>query len=389
MLTVANRPLMTTTTGAFPRPSWCTIALQGRPLSVCMSDRRFREQYLDMLAAWITDQTRAGLDILTDGDARLDDGVAGRHWIAYVEERMTGLGAPELRDYPIHRGKAPGEIMWEVMETRLPRTVIDRIGMGRLEYDLAWKLAQGLTDRPVKIGAISAQLVESTMNNVFYQDRRELVLEMSAAMNAEYHRLADAGCPLIQIEEPCIHGIAGTRPGSMLTAEFYVDAFNREVAGLRGRMEVWCHTCWGSPAAQRTRDAAFSYAAALPYLDQLDVDVIQFEGKASEGADFADIGRAIGKDKRIAVGVVSHRTLQVETAAEVAALARRALEHIAPARLILSTDCGFGRQGMSRLHAFYKMVSLVRGANLVRRELGLPEAAVRAADPTYAAIPLG
>lgn len=62
-------------------------------------------------------------------------------------------------------------------------------------------------------------------------------------------------------------------------------------------------------------------------------------------------------------------------------LIRRALKVIPPERLIVSTDCGFGRQGMSRLHAFYKMVSLVRGTNIVRRELGLPEADVLAADP--------
>jgi hypothetical protein len=66
---------------------------------------------------------------------------------------------------------------------------------------------------------------------------------------------------------------------------------------------------------------------------------------------------------------------------EVADLIRRALKVIPPERLIVSTDCGFGRQGMSRLHAFYKMVSLVRGTNIVRRELGLPEADVLAADP--------
>ena len=71
----------------------------------------------------------------------------------------------------------------------------------------------------------------------------------------------------------------------------------------------------------------------------------------------------------------------VERPEEVAALIRRALKVIPPERLIVSTDCGFGRQGMSRLHAFYKMVSLVRGTNIVRRELGLPEADVLAADP--------
>ena len=37
-----------------------------------------------------------------------------------------------------------------------------------------------------------------------------------------------------------------------------------------------------------------------------------------------------------------------------------------------------GRSGLSRKHAFYKMVSLVRGANIVRRELGLDEVSVLA-----------
>ena len=69
---------------------------------------------------------------------------------------------------------------------------------------------------------------------------------------------------------------------------------------------------------------------------------------------------------------------------DVAALIRKALKHVAPERLILSSDCGFGRQGMSRIHAFYKMVALVRGANIVRRELGLPEAEIPATDPRFA-----
>ena len=35
-----------------------------------------------------------------------------------------------------------------------------------------------------------------------------------------------------------------------------------------------------------------------------------------------------------------------------------------------------GREGMSRRHAFYKMVSLVQGVNIVKKELGLPVHAV-------------
>ena len=49
-------------------------------------------------------------------------------------------------------------------------------------------------------------------------------------------------------------------------------------------------------------------------------------------------------------------------------------------RLMISTDCGMGREGMSRRHAFYKCVSLVLGTNIVRKEIGAPEARVLAAD---------
>ena len=67
-----------------------------------------------------------------------------------------------------------------------------------------------------------------------------------------------------------------------------------------------------------------------------------------------------------------------------AGLIRKALEHIPVERLIITTDCGFGREGLSRRIAYYKMVALVQGTNIVRRELGLPTAEVRAADPRLA-----
>ena len=376
-----NLPLATTTTGGLPRPGWYTESLSGRPFSVAMVGRGYREQYRDLVAALVADQNRAGIDILVDGDARFDDDVAGRQWISYPEERLAGLGPPELRSYPIHQGRQPGEFMHEVMETRMPRAVIREVGPGPLEYDRIWLTAQASTDKPVKFGAISAQLLEASINNDFYRDRRRLVMDLSEIMNEEYHRLADAGCPVIQVEEPAIHGIAGTEPGTMLDAGFYVEAFNREVAGLRDKTEVWCHTCWGSPGAQRTRSQQFSYEAALPFLNELDVDVLTFEARETSGDEIPMIASGVGPDKKIALGMVSHRTLQIERPEEVAELVRNALDHISPERLILSTDCGFGRQGMSRMHAFYKMVSLVRGVNMVRAELGLQQADVPAASP--------
>jgi 5-methyltetrahydropteroyltriglutamate--homocysteine methyltransferase len=129
-----------------------------------------------------------------------------------------------------------------------------------------------------------------------------------------------------------------------------------------------------------------SYRPSLPWLDQLDADVLTFEATENDGAELAEIAAAISKDKKICIGVVNHRVLQVESPEQVAALIRKALKHIEPERLIVSSDCGFGRQGMSRAHAFYKMVAIVHGTNIVRRELGLPEATIRAADSRYALI---
>ena len=57
------------------------------------------------------------------------------------------------------------------------------------------------------------------------------------------------------------------------------------------------------------------------------------------------------------------------------------LQYIAPEQLIVSSDCGFGRQGGNRDIAFFKTTAIAQGTNIVRRELGLPVTEVRAANP--------
>jgi 5-methyltetrahydropteroyltriglutamate--homocysteine methyltransferase len=65
----------------------------------------------------------------------------------------------------------------------------------------------------------------------------------------------------------------------------------------------------------------------------------------------------------------------------VAGRIRRALEVIPADKLVLSSDCGFGRQGFNRLVAFYKATGIAQGRNIVLRELGLEPRYVAAADP--------
>jgi len=154
---------------------------------------------------------------------------------------------------------------------------------------------------------------------------------------------------------------------------------------LRAKTEVWAHSCWGNPSQQRMFAQVQSYKPALETYNTVDADVITFESSSSGGIDLEAIGKTI-TEKKIAIGVIDHHVLQVENPDEVAEKIRAALKYIPPERLVISTDCGMGREGMSRRHAFYKIVSLVLGTNIVRKELGLPQAEIPAADERYSLV---
>jgi 5-methyltetrahydropteroyltriglutamate--homocysteine methyltransferase len=98
--------------------------------------------------------------------------------------------------------------------------------------------------------------------------------------------------------------------------------------------------------------------------------------------DLEAIGQHI-TDMKVCIGVIDHHSLQVERIDAVADHIRLAMKHVPAERLVISSDCGMGREGMSRRHAFYKMGALVQGTNVVRKELGVPEAECLLADPRY------
>jgi len=257
------------------------------------------------------------------------------------------------------------------------------VGRGEMQYTEIWKAAQRLTAKPVKFGTVTPELVAFAVQDEHYKSLPDRIMALSDAFNQELHDLADAGCQVIQMEEPQIHLLAARGiVDNVINPEFMLKVFNNTVRGLRAKTEVWCHTCWGNPSQQRMFSQVQSYKPALELLNQVDCDVITFEMASSGATELEDVGRVI-QGKKIGIGVIDHHTLQIESPDQVAALVRRALEVIPPERLILSSDCGMGREGMSRRHALYKMVSLVQGVNIVKKERGLPTAVSLAADPKF------
>jgi 5-methyltetrahydropteroyltriglutamate--homocysteine methyltransferase len=381
--------LPTTITGSLPRPSWYTENLGPRSFLDAMVSSVFREQYIDTVSVYLREQELAGLDIVTDGDAHFDQDVGGQSWTNYPTRHMSGFDRYDPR--PSIAGKGgivfpPGHILHDYLEARVMPSIIGPVGRGDLQYAAMWKTAQRMTKKPVKFGTIGPELVAFAVADHHYASAKDRILALSDAFNEELHELADAGCQAIQFEEPQIHLLAVRNiVDTVINPAFSVEVFNRTVKGLRAKTEVWCHTCWGNPSQQRMFTQVQSYKSALGLLDKVDADVITFESCSAGGMDLEAFGKEI-TDKKIAIGVIDHHTLQVERPEEIADHIRRALKHIPAERLVISSDCGMGREGMSRRHAFYKMVSLVRGTNIVRRELGLPETECVVADPRYSLV---
>jgi 5-methyltetrahydropteroyltriglutamate--homocysteine methyltransferase len=382
----AEMMLPSTVTGSWPRPRWFDMSLWGKPLDTCMMDVRFREKFQDALAVVVSDQQRAGLDIITNGDYHVDEDFAGRSWHHYPIQRWAGFEGDHLQSEETRSAwlKYPAGTLLNEIYTgwRWPR-VVDKIEHRPLDYDKLWRMTQAKSPKPVKFGTCASQVMSLFLDihTDKYKDKRQVIWDMAEAMNKELLALRDAGCKLIQIEEPCFHFMANTFGKDHDEVRFLVQAYNREVQGLED-VELWIHTCWGNPNMQRVMEDT-SYAASLEiYLEEAKGDVWTIETKDRNFRDI-ELFERFKHDlkKKIAIGAVSHRTLQADRPEDVAAEIRRALKYIPPERLIVSSDCGFGRQGCNREIAFYKASAIAQGCNIVRGELGLPTTYVPAADP--------
>ena len=276
--------LPTTITGSLPRPSWYTQNLGSRSFLDAMVNNQFREQYVDAVSVYLHEQEIAGLDIVTDGDAHFDSDVGGQSWTNYPPRHMGGF---DHNPQPTPAGKGglgfpPGHILHDYLESRVMPGIVGPVTRGDLQYAAMFKVAQRMTKKPVKFGTIGPELVAFAVQDRHYKSLKDRILAITDALNAELHDLADAGCPVIQFEEPQIHLLAVRNiVDDVINPAFSLEIFNRTVKGLRAKTEVWCHTCWGNPSQQRMFKDVQSYKNALEMLNKVDADVITFESASA------------------------------------------------------------------------------------------------------------
>ena len=204
--------LPTTITGSLPRPKWFTDSLGARSFLEAMVESGYREQYTDAVSAYLREQETAGLDICTDGDAHFDEQVGGQSWTSYPLFHMDGFDCRNPKPSRMQAGGVDwpmGHILHDYLEARIMPRIIGPVGRGDLQYTAMWKTAQRLTSKPVKFGTIVPDLLAMAVEDEHYDDPVDRLMALSAAIREELTDLAEAGCRVIQLEEPPLHLIPG------------------------------------------------------------------------------------------------------------------------------------------------------------------------------------
>jgi len=338
--------LETTVVGSYPQPGWLIhrdrlgskVPRVRAPEIWKVEAEHLEEAQDDATLIAIRDMERAGIDIITDGEMRRE---------SYSNRFATALEGVDIAN--------PGT----TINRTGARSVVPRI-VGPIKRRLPIEVRdveflRGNTTRKIKITLPGPFTMTQQAQDDYYRDEEALAMAYAAAVNEEVRDLKAAGADVVQLDEPWLQARAER------AARYGVKAINRALQGIEGTTVV--HLCFGYAAAVKDKPSGYSF---LPQLADTTASQISIEA-AQPRLDLAVL-RELGK-KTVMLGVIDLGTTEIETPQTVAERIRAGLKQVPAERLVVAPDCGM--KYLSRKTAFSKLVSLVQGARIVRREIGL------------------
>lgn len=293
--------------------------------------------------AAIEDQVSCGIDVPSDGEQRREN------YIHYHCRHLTGFDFENLTRRVLRDG---------AYATELPSIVAKIEPRGNHFLDRDYTIAQGFTDRPVKITVPGPTTIMDTTANVHYGDERALAFDLADALNFEIRALADAGCRYIQVDEPLFaRNVARA-------LDYGVECLDRCFDGVGDDVQRVMHMCCGYP--EHLDDVDYhkadpeSYFHLAEAIDGSSVHQVSIED-AHRHNDLGLLERF--RSSTVIFGSVAIARSRVEPVGEIAARLGAALEHIDRERLVAAPDCGLAMLG--RDLAMQKMTNLCEAARSV------------------------
>jgi 5-methyltetrahydropteroyltriglutamate--homocysteine methyltransferase len=342
--------MLTTTIGAYPKPEEVPIRdwfqmdggsatpepTAGYAETVQQYGDRLQEILDRATALVVREQVELGVDIPTDGEIRREN------FVHYHCRHLPGIDFETLSERQM-RGRCAA----------LLPTIVGPIRAGPPFLVRDWQVAQSATRQPVKITVPGPLTIGESVDDDYYRhDARLRGAALADALNVEIRRLADAGCPVIQVDEP-----AFARKVDEAIA-FGAEHLERCFHKVPPSTERVVHVCCGYPDALDAEDypkasnAAYLELAAV--LEEVAIGAISIED-AHRQNDLALL--ECFARKKVILGVIAIARSRIEEVDEVRDRLRAALDHIDPHRLMAAPDCGLGLLGRDLAKAKLKVLA--------------------------------
>lgn len=308
-------PLPTTTIGSFPQTIEVRRARrQWRKGD--LSEAQYDEFIKEQIKEWIDIQEEIGIDVLVHGEFERTD------MVEYFGEKLAGFAFTSngwVQSYGSRCVKPP--IIYGNVDFVEPMTVKETV------------YAQSLTEKPVK-GMLTGPV--TILNWSFVRDdisRRDVSMQIAAALAAEVKALEDAGIAMIQVDEPAIReGLPLKNKDKQHYIDWSGDAFLLSTSGVEDTTQIHTHMCYSD------------FNEMIDPIKALDADVISIESSRSNG-DIIEAFETNVYDKGIGLGVYDIHSPRIPRPEEIDKMIDRALRVLPSELFWINPDCGLKTRG--------------------------------------------
>ncbi len=369
----------TTHVGSLPRgPELVPLLLardHGKPYDAAEFDTTVQAA----IDAAVYAQIAAGVSVVSDGEL----GKVG--YSTYMTERLSGFGgdvprkpARDLAPLPEFRKKLAAVMGDQEFVRAACIGPVKLVNLDPCHEDIR-RFSKAMAGKPAKgfMNAASPGLITAFQPNQYYPTHDAYLADLVDAMRPEYEAIAAAGFQL-QLDCPDLAMARHTGFQDASEAEFLriaaanVEALNAATAAIPAE-QMRMHICWGNYEGPHDHDIPLERVIDI-ILGARPATILFEAANPRHEHEWTIWAEAkIPGEKRLAPGLIDTCSNYVEHPELIAQRIARFAAIVGPARVIASTDCGFGTfAGYGKIApavTWKKLKALREGADIAAKRI--------------------